>query len=196
MKKHIFGFALFSFIVASFVFTYAFFSAPSIPSKESVRPPVAQLEPREEKPYSCNLRKNKLSYEVLSSQYFVDEDKIVSKIRVSLNDSVAPSRIYVGTTFSSAGNIGKNGYGDQITVENPFAEGREKIVTITSKVLEGEKIDIDENLYAMVSVTDYDGSTNYKKSGAVTQAKPVLFVYGKSSMSKRAPLLKGVKPVE
>ncbi len=191
MKKHIFGFALFSFIVASFVFTYAFFSAPSLVSKEAVKPPVAQYEPREEKPYTCNFRKNKLSYEVLSSQYFVDEDKIVSKIRVSLNDSVAPSKIYVGATFSSAGNIGKNGYGDQLTVENPFAEGREKIVTITSKVVEGEKIDIDENLYVMVTVADCDGSTNYKRTGEVTQAKPVLFVYGKSSMSKNNTRLVG-----
>lgn len=182
MKKHIFGFALFSFIVASFVLTYAFFAAPSIPSKEAVKPPLALVEPRAEKPYTCNLRKNKLSYEVLSSQYFVDEDRIVSKIRVSLNDSVAPSRIYIGTTFSSAGNIGKNGYGDQVTVESPFAEGREKIVTVTSKVTDGKKIDIDENLYVLVHIADYDISRNYKKSGEVTQAKPVLFVYGKDSL--------------
>jgi hypothetical protein len=184
MKKHIFGFALFSFIVASFVFTYAFFSAPSLVSKEAVKPPVSQYEPREEKPYSCNFRKNKLSYEVLSSQYFVDENRIVSRIRVSLDDSVAPSRIYVGATFSSAGNIGKNGYGDQLTVENPFSEGREKIVTIVSNVTDGKKIDIDENLYVTVTVADYDGSTNYRRNGDVSQAKSVLFVYGKSSMDK------------
>ena len=184
MKKHIFGFALFSFIVASFVFTYAFFSAPSIPSKEAVKPPVSQPEPQAEKPYSCNLRKNNLSYEVLSSQYFVDEDRIVSKIRVSLNDSVAPSRIYIGTTFSSAVNIGNGGYGDQQTVESPFAEGREKIVTVVSKITDGKKIDIDENLYVLVHIADYDISRNYKKSGEVTQAKPVLFVYGKSSLNR------------
>jgi hypothetical protein len=184
MKKHIFGFALFSIIVASFVFTYAFCSAPSLVPKEAVKPPVAQYEPREEKPYSCNFRKNKLSYEVLSSQYFVDEDKIVSKIRVSLNDSVAPSRIYVGTTFSSAGNIGKDRFGDQMTVENPFSEGREKIVTITSKVVDGEKIDIDENLYVMVMVSVYDDAAKYKTRDEIRQAKPVLFVYGKSTISR------------
>ena len=186
MKKHIFGFALFSFIVASFVFTYAFFSAPSLVSKEAVKPPVAQYEPREEKPYTCNFRKNKLSYEVLSSEYLVDENKLVSKIRIVYNDSirVAPSRIYVGTTYSSAANIGKSGYGDQLTIENPFSEGREKTVTIVSNVAGGKKIDIDENLYVTVTVGDYDGSTNYRRNGEVTQAKSVLFVYGKDSMDK------------
>lgn len=184
MKKHIFGFALFSFIIASFVFTYAFFSAPSLVSKEAVKPPAAQLEPREEKPYTCNFRKNKLSHEVLSSQYFVDENKIVSKIRVTLNDSVAPSTIYVNANYSAAGNIGKNGFGDQVRIENPFSEGREKIVTITSNVTDGKKFDIDENLYVLVSASDYDGSINYKRKGEVTQAKSVLFVYGKSSLNR------------
>lgn len=199
MKKHIFGFALFSFIVASFVFTYAFFSAPSLVSKEAVKPPVAQYEPREEKPYSCNLRKNKLSYEVLSSQYLVDENKIVSKIRIDYNGSirVAPSKIYVGTTFSSAGNIGKNGYGDQVTIENPFSEGRERIVTIVSNVTDGKKIDIDENLYVTVTVGDYDGTTDYRRNGEITQAKSVLFVYGKDSLPKvydpQIPMRKNIR---
>lgn len=183
MKKHIFGFMLFSLIVASFGLVYAFFYAPAIPPKEAVKPPVPQMVSRTEPRSYCNLNKNKLSYEVLSSQYFVDENKIVSKIRVSLNGSVrvAPSKIYVGTSFSSAGNIGGKGFGDYQTVENPFAESREKIVTVVSKVWDGKKIDIDENLYVLVSVTDTDGSTNYKKNTDVTQAKAVLFVYGDKS---------------
>lgn len=183
MKKHIFGFMLFSLIVASFVLAYAFFYAPAIPPKEAVKPPVPQMVSRTEPQTYCNLKKNNLSYEVLSSQYFVDENKIVSKIRVSLNDSAryAPSKIYIGTTFSSAGNIGQNGFGDNQVVENPFSESREKIVTIVSKITDGKKIDIDENLYVLFSVTDYDGSTNYKKSTDVTQAKAVLFVYGDKS---------------
>jgi hypothetical protein len=135
MKKHIFGFALFSFIVASFAITFAFLYAPTIPPKEAVKPPFMQTEMRTEKRSYCNLNKNNLSYEILSSQYFVEDNKIVSKIRVSLRgaNSVAPSKIYVGTTFSSAGNIGKNGFGDYEIVENPFAESRDKIVTVVSK---------------------------------------------------------------
>jgi len=66
-------------------------------------------------------------------------------------------------------------------VENPFAESREKIVTVVSKITDGKKIDIDENLYVLFSVTETDGSTNYKKSTDVTQAKAVLFVYGDKS---------------
>lgn len=183
MKKHIFGFALFSFIVASFAFAYAFLYAPTIPPKEAVKPPFTQTEARTENRGYCNLNKNNLSYEILSAQYFVDENKIVSKIRVSLNGSirVAPSKIYVGTTFSSVGNIGKNGFGDYQVVENPFAESRDKIVTVVSKVEDGKKIDIDENLYVLVSVTDYDGSSDYKKSTDVTRAKAVLFVYGEKT---------------
>lgn len=185
MKKHIFGFTLFSLIVASFIFAYAFLSAPSIPSKEAVKPPVSQKESRSEKPYSCYPKKNKLSYEVLSSQYFVSENKIVSKIRVSLNNYASvPSKIFVSTNFSSVGNIGKDGFGDSQAVEDPFAEGREKIVTVVSRVSDGKKIDIDENLYVLVSVTDYDGSANYKKSGEITEAKAVLFVYDEKPILK------------
>lgn len=189
MKKHIFGFALFGFIVASFVFTYALFSVPSIPSKESVKPPVSQPEMRAEKPYSCNLRKNKLSYEVLSSQYFVDKNRIETKIRVSLNDSVAPSRITVFASYTSAGNVGETGYGDYLTVENPFAEGREKIVTVVSKITDGKKIDIDENLYVLLSVDEIGDSTKYRRNGMLTQPNPVLFVYGNNSISKNTRII-------
>ena len=101
MKKHIFGFVLFSLVIASFALVYAFFNAPSIPPAEAVKPPVAPTETRAEKPYD----RNNLSFEVLSSQYFVKENKIVSQIRVKYNGSirVAPSKIYVNTTFSSVG---------------------------------------------------------------------------------------------
>jgi len=181
MKKHIFGFVLFGLIVASFAFVYAFFNAPSIPSTETVKPPVAQTETPEEKPYYCNLRRNNLSYEVLSSQYWLEDNLIVSKIRVTYNGSirVAPSKIYVNTTFSSVGNIGKDGFGDSQIVENPFSESREKIVTISSKVTTANKLQPNENLYVLASVTDYDGSTNYKRSGDVTEAKAVITVYPK-----------------
>jgi hypothetical protein len=191
MKKHILGVALFCLIVASFVLIYTFFYAPSIPPKEAVRPPVSRTETRPEKPFTCFPKSSKISHEVLSSQYFVDENKIVSKIRVTYNGAIrlAPSKIYVGTTFSSVGNIGKEGLGDTEMIENPFSESREKIVTVVSKVSGGKKIDIDENLYVLVSVTVYDGSTNYKKSREVTEAKAVLFVYG----DKPGPVSKGRK---
>ena len=181
MKKHIFGFMLFSLIVASFVMVYAFFYAPACPPKEAVKPPVPQTISRTEPQTYCNMNKNKLSYEVLSSQYFVDENKIVSKIRVSLNGSVrvAPSKIYVGMIFSTAGKSSASQFGEYEIVENPFAESREKIVTIVSKSVDGRTIDIDENLYARASVSDsYEGSV---KSTDNTQPKAVLFVYGEKS---------------
>jgi hypothetical protein len=181
MKKHILGFALFSFIVASFAFAYAFFFAPSLVSKEAVKPPVTQTETRTETPYYSRTRCKKFSYEVLSSQYFVDENKIVTKIRVSQNESVAPAKIFVTTSFSSAGNIDKNTSVTYQIIENPFAEGREKIVTLVSRVNDGRKINIDENLYASVAVTDSDGATGYKKSEEIMQTKPVLFVYGEKT---------------
>ncbi len=176
MRKHILGFGIFNLIFASFALVYAFFYAPAIPPKETVKPPIAQTETQAEKPYFCNLRKNNLSFEVLSSQYFVNENKIISKIRVTFNGSirVAPSKIYVATTYSS---VGKNGFGENKVLEDPFVDSRELVVDVVSKVSGGKKIDIDENLYVWVSVTDYDGSRNYKKSGDFSDAKAVLFVY-------------------
>jgi len=190
MKKHIFGFMLFSFVIASFAFVYTFFNVPSIPPVEAVKPPVSQAETREEKPYYCNLKRNNLSYEVLSSQYFVEENKIVSQIRVTLNGSirVAPSKIYVNTTFSTVGNIGEDGFGDSQIIENPFADSRQKLVTVVSKVSRSKKIDVGGNLYVLASVTDYDGSVNYKRGGDVTEAKAVLFVYGKNSAPRNVEM--------
>jgi hypothetical protein len=115
----------------------------------------------------------------LSSQYFVSENRIVSKIRVTYNGAirVAPARIYVSVNYYSAGNTGKDGFGEIKTLENPFSDSRELIVEVVSNISGGKKLDIDENLYVLANATDYDGSTNYKKSNDITQAKPVLFVY-------------------
>ena len=110
----------------------------------------------------------------------MEENKIVSTIRIALDENASlPEKIYVSTTYSSVGNIGKDGFGDYIILESPFIKSRELVVDIVSKVSNDSKITKKENLYVLALVTDYDGSSDYKRNSDVTQAKPVLFVYDK-----------------
>jgi hypothetical protein len=91
MKKHIFGFALFSLIVATFAFIYTVFYAPSMPSKNAVKPPVSQMETRSERPTACFPRRTKqFSYTIDGANYYVENNVLVSKITLYWNGSGAP----------------------------------------------------------------------------------------------------------
>lgn len=180
MKKHIFGIALFCSIVASFALIYAFIYAPVIPQIA----PVKQFETKYEKPYSCKMKRQNVSFEVISSEYFYDENKIVTEVKLkSLNNSIAPENVYLNVTYSQQGATSGFSSSENKTIENPFSESNEKIVKIATTPT--EKISRDENLYVLVNATDYDGSTQYKRSDDLTKAKAVLFVHGKSSIIKK-----------
>jgi ABC-type branched-subunit amino acid transport system ATPase component len=178
MKKHIFGIAVFCSIVALFALIFAFIYAPVIPQIEEVK----QVETKYEKPSYCNLkRQNTTSFEVLSSYYFYDEGKIITKIKLNHNEnSPKPEKVFIATSFNKTDGFSRIDVVNQV-VENPFAESNEKIVEIVSRISSTGKNGRSENLYAKVNVTQ----TEFYLDERLTQAKAVLFVHGNSSIIKK-----------
>ena len=188
MKKHIFGFVLFGLIVASFALVYAFFNAPSIPPRETVQPPVAQTETREEKPYYCNIRRNKLSYEVQGSQFFLDENKVISKIKITWNGyAKAPNKVYLDGHFFTLENKNSNAFGDSQILDEPFKDSNEKVFTIVTNVSSNRKFDEKVNLYGGFEISD-----KMPEAGGhgitLADSHQVLFVHGKNSMNKNVEM--------
>lgn len=178
MKKHILGFAFFALIVASFVFVYAFFSAPSLPPKEAVKPPVAMTETRVEKPYFCRYKSNKLSYEVISSQFIASENKLVSKIKVSWNGyAEAPNKVYLTSLFTAVKNNQKETFGSVEILDQPFKNSNEKIVTLKTSASGNTKITEKSNLYARFSLNDNLSKDKTNDESSLSEPQQVLFIH-------------------
>jgi len=186
MKKHIFGFVLFSLIVASFVLVYAFFNTPSIPPKEAVKPPIARMETREEKPYYCNLRRNKISFEVQNSQFDLDKNELTSKVKVYWNGNEnPPKQIYLtGNLFTlDQKEISKTI--EPMVFTGTFNNRREATLIVLSKIDKEIKFDERQNLYLNLKFSENDSSENYSKpSKNLAEASQVLFVHGENSVIK------------
>ena len=188
MRKHILGFAIFNVIVISFGLVFAFLNAPAIPKRDEVKQPLLQSkEPAVKYDYRSRCRKNQpeqtkqFSSEIISSNYFFNENKIVSKIRVSLeNGAKLPEKLYVSANYSIAGKTAPDGFGDRQVIENPFNADRERIITIVSPLSGRAKIDAKDNLFVAVNVGDDSLADRYKTKADFTQVKEVLFVHGKS----------------
>lgn len=182
MKKHIFGFALFCFIFGSFVFASAFFYAPPILQIAEVALPVSDDEPLIDGEET--VRPTGISHEIISSYFFYDESRIVSKIRISRNKrEKAPAKIYITARYSAVVNVAERAFEDVKILENPFAGADERIVTITSLVSNRDSIAKDANIYMFTNVTDR--SFPYTKSGDVTPTKQVVFVHGETSVIRK-----------
>jgi hypothetical protein len=193
MKKHIFGFLLFSFIVASFGLIFAFFYAPSIPPKESVKPPVPQTVERVEKPYSCPTKRNKISYEVLNSKFDLDGNELISKVKVSWTGSGAPpSQIYVRTELFTLVRNELTKTLETVTFEEVFENRSEATLIVVSKLDKVDsKIDEKQNLYVTFNFSEEFPTENYSNSGKnVAEAHPVLFVHGDVSEYRPNLILK------
>ena len=182
MKKHIFGFALFCFIFLSFVLASAFFYAPPIPQIAQVAVPVFG----EESLIDCEepMKSTGISHEIISSYFFYDESKIVSKIRVLRNRrEKAPAKIYITARYSAVVNIAERAADDVKILENPFVGADEQIVTITSLVSNRDSIDKDANIYMFINVTDRCFPLG--NSGDATETKQVVFVHGETSIIRK-----------
>jgi hypothetical protein len=185
MRKHILGFAVFNFIVISFGLVYAFIYVPAIPKRDEVKQPAFQpAKPVAQYDYRSSCWKSKLkqmSAEIISSNYYSFDNKVVSKIRVSANDaSFNPKQIYLAANYSVSGDLKKDGFGDVQTIIDPFEDSRERVFTVVTRVPENAKIGKQDNMYLLFDVSEFDGSTGYKRSGDITQAKEVLFIHDKT----------------
>ena len=182
MRKHIFGFALFSFIFLSFAAVFALFRAAPVVNVavEEILPPNFTVE----KETYCPKRtqSNALSYEIIGSYFFYDESRIVSRIRISWNrNTPPPAKIYVTTKIASAS--GENIFVKGSGIESPFAESNSQIITVVSRISNRESVK-DSNLYVSANVTDDKDSVNYEKSNGAPPTQ-VIFVHGESSIIKK-----------
>jgi hypothetical protein len=180
MRKHILGFALFNFIVVSAVLIYAFTYVPKIPRIEEVKPPVIQIDNRT----SCWKKANEFSYEVESSQFYLDENKLVSKVKLTWTGyGRAPETVYVDLQLVTSDQ--QPIYTKVETLDRPFTSGNQTTIVLESKVGRTGKIDRTENLYARYNFSpQYFSEENKAESRKLSKAKQVLFIHGEGSVIK------------
>ena len=192
MKKHIFGFVLFSLIVVSFALIYAFFFAPSIPSKESVRPPVPQTEVRTERPACYPKRLKDFSYEVISANYFAEQGKLVSKVKLYWNgNGAAPKRISVSPRVFTLDDSEKSTSLKAEALINPFEDGNSKTISIESKYVLSDNGSGPANFYVVFDVLDNSSGTRLTSEKVnLSEAFHILYVYGEVNvqMSEKTPI--------
>lgn len=187
MRKHIFGFAVFSFIFASFAIVFAFINAPAIPKGDAVEVfgvPVYKSE----KPSSCHKSAKEIKnvrYSVLSSEYFSGDETLVTVIKVDWNgDNDLPKEIAAEVSYSTAKNWRGRNFVTVKRFVNPFADSRSKIMTIVSKVKydNGDTLNSKDNNYAIVNVSD-----NVRKvleselRNDLIEPTPIVYVHGEKS---------------
>lgn len=193
MKKHILGLALFSLIVASFALIYAYFYAPSIPPKEAVRPPASQAETRTERPYFCPSRKKDFSYEIVSANYFAEQNKLITKVKLYWNgNGEAPKKIAALPRIFTVDNYDKALPLKTEILVNPFENGNGKTFTFESKFILSEKGNGPPNLYIAFDFSDSE-TGNYlmtEKSG-LAEAFHILYVYGERSFYRPGAVNEG-----
>lgn len=197
MKKHIFGVALFSLIVASFAIVYAFFRTPSIPLRETVNPPVSQIVPRAEKPASCNrMRSEKISYEAIGADLYLSGGKLASSLKLKWNGvGNPPKQLYITPRLFALDQTNKSGFDVLDTtiysyaserykefktsklLVDPFDASDEKKVFIESQIFNVSNVKEDQNLYVVFDVTEEkpdENSFNYETR--LNEAKSVLLI--------------------
>jgi len=189
MKKHILGLGIFSFIFASFAFAFAFFYAPPIPQIEEVK--IENKDKVEIVNYqktSCFRKRIKeITSEVVSSQLFLDEEKIISEIKLSWNGSgEPPQKVSVMTNFFTLKNEGKSSFGTLQVFDKPFNGVTEKTFTVVSKISDNQRIGKHNNFYVISSASDYYSADKpVEPDKGTAEATQVLFVHGNSSIIKK-----------
>lgn len=179
MSKHIFGFALFSAIVVAFVFIFTVWYAPSIPPKEIVRPPVMPTVTADEKPLSCPLKKNGLSYEVISVEYGKTRSELVSVIKLNWNGAGAPPRkVFVQPRIFTADNYRNAQYLSPNVAVDPFSAGNSKVMRIESRYVVSGAGTAMPNFYVFFDVSEDSARLNRTLLETdLPLAHQVLFVY-------------------
>jgi hypothetical protein len=166
-------------IVVSFALVYAFFTAPLIPPNETVKPPISQTETREERPYSCQLKRNKFSYEVLSSQFDLDKNELITKVKVTWNGyGQPPEQIYIKTELFTLDQKKSVKSLDPIKFSGMFENRREATLIVISKTGKENNFDERQNLYSKLQVTESFPFNNYSNADKnLEEANQVLIVH-------------------
>lgn len=192
MKKHIFGFVLFGFIVVSFALVYMVFNAPLIPKVEEVKLPIYQQETQTERPIYCSKKMKGFSYYVVSSQYSLEKNKLISKITLFWKgNGEAPKKISVQPRIFTLANYEQAMSLNAETFIEPFKEGNSKTIVIESKFIQNGVSNERTNFYVVFDfLNNSDGTYLTNEKATFSDANQVLLDYGESSVIKR-PILRG-----
>ena len=179
MRKHVLGFGIFNLIFASFALVYAFFYAPAIPPKETVKPPIAQTEIPVERPYTCQLKRNKISFEVQSSEFDLDKSQLTSKIKVTWNgNGEPPKQIFLKSELFTLDQRGTSKTLEPLVFATVFDKRSETTLIVFSKVGKSSKIDERQNLYVAFDLSENELSeVQSKVNKNIAEASQVLFVH-------------------
>ncbi len=179
MRKHVLGFGIFNLIFASFALVYAFFYAPAIPPKETVKPPIAPMETREERPYTCQLKRSKISFQVQSSEFDLDKSELTSKIRVTWNENgEPPKQIFLKSELFTIDQRGASKTLEPLVFTKVFDKRSEATLIVLSKVEKSTKIDERQNLYVAFDLSENEPSeVESKVNRNISAASQVLFVH-------------------
>lgn len=184
MKKHIFGFALFLFIVSSAIVTYRFLYAPPVPDVEVVHinhdaPPPAQyvgLGSKTAEVLSCEIKNIVLDVEGgygtadVTFRWNSSEPPpggLIVELGLTTADRPFEGR---GIGFARIGSVWKN---NTMTENVKFLlEGR------------ADGLDLKKNYYGYVEASDWKGGDErvkliYREKDRMTGAAPVLIKHGK-----------------
>ncbi len=182
MKRHLLGFAIFSFIFASFAVAFARVYVQEIPSISEVnQQPVYHSEIKTSCWKKSKQSKN-IQYEVISSQYFYGENEVVSKIKLTWKgDGNVPKKINVVAKFSSTGNSSKVTVENSQFFESPLSDSNSSFIKVVSKLGVKDRFDRKKNLYAHFTIFDENSETNNPKTFASLSPTPVVFVHNGDS---------------
>jgi len=187
MKKHLLGLGIFSFIVVSFGIVYAFLFAPKIPQ-------VPQVE--DTRLYSvrnmCEIKsisKPNNRLEVVSTQYDLDEKKVISQIKINSNTyGKIPKVVKAEVSLFKVEQVEqvepKNIILEQKTasVINVSEELNYAVFTVSVDLTKNPTLNQKDNFYAVFDVYLPDGSVLKK---ITTEPNSVLFVHGENSIIKK-----------
>lgn len=188
MKKHLLGFGIFSFIVVSFALAFASFYVPEIC-------PITQIEetPRTvvetDTRYRCKKQETNTRFEVISSQFDLDSNKLISQIRIKLGKNAnTPKKVKVKTmVLSSDKTYMPEFYGSTNAEINTFvmeSNDTEAVFVVVSELSKSKKIEGNENLYANFDLTvTFENGQEIKN--LVVEPTAILFIHGKSSVIKK-----------
>lgn len=178
MKKHILGFAIFSFIFASFAFAFTYFYAPPIPQIQ-VEEEKIEIQVETVEKTSCFKQKKKdISYQIQYTQFDSDNNQFISKIYASwIGKGDAPKQLIVGTKVYTLGENQNIQHSAPTVFNEPFKDGKEALLVVKFKlpnvIFENKK----QNLYAIFNFADnYQDSYDFK-NGLVTSPQSVLYFH-------------------
>ena len=177
MKKHILGFAIFSFIFASFAFAFTYFYAPPIPQISEVKIPVYQFESRN----TCRKKRStatNIKYEIISAQYFYNQNKIISKIKLTWNGvGDAPSKINIVAKIGTSDELSNERIISPQFFDKPFLSSNFSIVELVIDNLGTERFDRKKNLYADFTIFDENSDTDNPDTFGSMNPTSVVFVH-------------------